>query len=44
MENNQTKTYTALGLMSGTSLDGVDGVLIDLTPGQAPRLRRAIRR
>jgi len=25
--------------MSGTSLDGVDGVLIDLTPGQAPRLR-----
>jgi 1,6-anhydro-N-acetylmuramate kinase len=28
-----------IGLMSGTSLDGVDGVLIDLTPGQAPRLR-----
>ena len=24
MENNQTKTYTALGLMSGTSLDGLD--------------------
>jgi anhydro-N-acetylmuramic acid kinase len=28
-----------IGLMSGTSLDGVDGVLIDLAPGQAPRLR-----
>ncbi len=28
-----------IGLMSGTSLDGVDGVLIDLAPGRAPRLR-----
>ncbi|HEX5805997.1 MAG TPA: anhydro-N-acetylmuramic acid kinase, partial [Macromonas sp.] len=26
-----------IGLMSGTSLDGVDGVLMAFTPGQQPK-------
>lgn len=32
--NNASSTQVYIGLMSGTSMDGVDGVLVDLSPGR----------